>query len=253
MIDGDSFENLALEQRGAVLHVSINRPKVLNALDDQTLTEIAAAFDTVRTRADIRIVVLGGNGRAFSAGADLRNPPGRPTPESSFRQRRSVAETGHRACQAIAACEAVTVARVHGHAIGGGALLAISCDFRIGAEDVEFSLPEVKLGQPLSWGGTPLLIKEIGAARAREMIITGQPVDARRAEQFGLLHTVVPASALNAEVASWTSHLLGIPEGPVAATKQQFQRYAAATRLADLSETDSDIFTAMIETGATAR
>lgn len=246
----DPLARLTLVREGAVLHVWINRPKVLNALDDKTLNEIASVFDAVADHDDVRVVVLGGIGRAFSAGADLRNPPSRPVAGASVRQRRYVAETGHRACQAIAACEAITIARTHGHVVGGGVLLAVSCDFRVGAHDTVFSLPEVKLGMPLSWGGTPLLIREIGAARAREMIMTCRLVDAQQAAQFGLLHTVVPPTDLDDEVASWSARLVDMPEASLTATKQQFDRYAASTRLADLAETDSDIFTAVSGRGA---
>ncbi|PRZ36584.1 methylglutaconyl-CoA hydratase [Antricoccus suffuscus] len=246
----DPLERLTLVREGAVLHVWLNRPKILNALDDKTLNEIAAVFDAVADHDDVRVVVLGGAGRAFSAGADLRNPPSRPVAGTSVRQRRYVAETGHRACQAIAACGAITIARTHGHVVGGGVLLAVSCDFRVGADDTVFSLPEVELGMPLSWGGTPLLIKEIGAARAREMIMTCRPVDAAQAERFGLLHAVVAPTDLDVEVASLSARLVGMPEASLTATKQQFNRYAASARLADLTETDSDIFTGVSGRGA---
>lgn len=242
-------ENLVLQRDGAVLHVWMNRPEVLNALDDKTLNEITAVFDGVGNHDEIRVVVLGGIGRAFSSGADLRNPPSRPAPDTSFRLRRYIAETGRRACQAIAGCAAVTIARTHGHVIGGGVLLAASCDFRVGAEDTVFSLPELKLGQPLSWGGTPLLIKEIGAAHAREMIMMCGAIDAAQAAQFGLLHAVVPTTVLDDEVASWSARLASLPEGSLATAKQQFQRYAASTRLADLTETDSDIFSTVADSG----
>lgn len=248
--DSDSeFENLDLERDDVVLHVRINRPRVLNALDDKTLNAIASVFSLVNKQDDIRVVVLSGTGRAFSSGADLRQPPGRPATGISVRRRRNIAETGRRACQAIAACSAATIARTHGHVIGGGVLLALSCDFRVGADNTVFSLPEVELGQPLSWGGTPLLIKEIGAARAREMIMMCRRICAIEAQQIGLLHAVVSPTALDEEVRSWSIHLSGLPEPSLATAKNQFERYARAARLADLTETDSDIFTAIADMG----
>lgn len=239
---GGGFTNLAVERVGAVLHVTINRPEKLNALDNRTLDEITRVFTSVDDDDDLRVVVLGGAGRAFSAGADLQNPPGRPDPSAPMRGRRHVAETGRRACEAIAACGAATIARTHGHVIGGGVLLALSCDFRIGAEDTVFSLPELRLGQSLSWGGTPLLIKEIGAARAREMVMMCREMTASRAEHIGLLHKVVSSGSLEDEVQSWCSEVLNIPQVSFATAKSQFEGYARSARLADLTETDSDIF-----------
>lgn len=247
MTADQAFDNLTLTQEGAVLSIQINRPEVLNALDTTTLNEITAAFTSVAEQESVRVVVLGGAGRAFSAGADLGNPPSRPLPDTSFRLQRHAAETGHRAVQAITRCPAVTIARTHSYVIGGGVLLAVACDFRIGAEDSVFSLPEVRLGKPLSWGGTPLLIKEIGAARAREMIMMCRPIEAAEAARIGLLHAVVPATDLDTEVTRWCEQLIGFPDDSVAATKQQFERYAAATRLADLTETDSDIYVSIVD------
>ncbi|MEO9200644.1 MAG: enoyl-CoA hydratase/isomerase family protein, partial [Antricoccus sp.] len=122
-----------------------------------------------------------------------------------------------------------------------------------GADDSVFSLPEVRLGKPLSWGGTPLLIKEIGAARAREMIMMCRPVEAAEAARIGLLHAVVPAIGLDVEVARWCEQLTGFPDDSVAATKQQFERYGAVTRLADLTETDSDIYVSIVDPASKVR
>lgn len=238
----EGLERLRVEHDGAVVHVWLDRPQKLNALDPQTLDEITAVFREVAGMPDARVVVLGGAGRAFSAGADLANHPSRPAPDAPTRVHRWVAETGRRAIDTILACPAITIARVHSHVIGGGVLLAAACDFRIGADDTVFRLPEVELGLPLSWGGTPLLIKEIGASRAREMIMTARPVEAEEAHRLGLLHSVVPADGLDAEVESWVSRLLATPHYPLEATKHQFQRYAAAARMGDLSETDSDVY-----------
>ncbi|GAB3295450.1 enoyl-CoA hydratase/isomerase family protein [Epidermidibacterium keratini] len=238
----EGLQRLRVEHDGEVVRVWLNRPEKLNALDPQTLDEITAVYREVASIEDVRIVVLGGSGRAFSAGADLKDHPSRPAPDAPPRAHRYVAETGRRAIDTILACPAITLARVHSHVIGGGVLLAAACDFRIGADDTVFRLPEVELGLPLSWGGTPLLIKEIGAARAREMIMTARPFGAAESERLGLLHRAVPDADLDAEVDQWVSRLLAIPHYPLEATKHQFQRYAAAARLGDLSETDSDVY-----------
>ncbi|MFV0534065.1 MAG: enoyl-CoA hydratase/isomerase family protein [Cumulibacter sp.] len=244
--DFSTYERLSIEPDGAVLRAWLDRPHNLNALDPQTLDEITRLYTAVHQFNEIRVVVLGGRGRAFSAGADLKNHPSRPAPDGPPRKHRWVAQTGHRAIQAILDCPAITVARLHSHVIGGAVLLAAASDFRIGADDTVFRLPEVEIGLPLSWGGTPLLINEIGAARAREMIVMCRPFPADEAHRLGLLHSVVAVNDIDAEVTRWVERLLSLPHYPVEATKHQFQRYAAAQRMADLSQTDADIYQASL-------
>ena len=246
MTDFSQYQRLVVEPDGAVLNVWLDRPHNLNALDPRTLEEITRLYTSVHEMDDVRVVVLGGRGRAFSAGADLKDHPSRPAPDDSPRRHRRVAQTGHRAIEAVLGCPAVTVARLHSHVIGGAMLLATASDFRVGAADTVFRLPEVEIGLPLSWGGTPLLINEIGAARARELIVMCRPVQADEALRLGLLHAVVPADELDAEVRRWTDRLVALPHYPVEATKHQFQRYAAAARSADLSQTDADVYQAAV-------
>lgn len=242
----DGLQRLTVDHEGEVVRVWLDRTQILNALDSQTLDEITAVYREVGELDEVRVVVLGGRGRAFTAGADLGNHPSRPAADDTPRKHRRIAETGRRAIDSILACPAVTLARTHSHVVGGGVLLAAACDFRIGADDSVFRLPEVELGLPLSWGGTPLLIKEIGAARAREMIVTCRPFEAEEAHRLGLLHSVVPADGLDDEVERWVRRMLELPQYPVETTKHQFQRYAAAARMADLSETDSDVYQAAV-------
>ena len=131
---------------------------------------------------------------------------------ASERERRFAAQIGWRACRAIEACEVVTLARVHGHVVGGGVALALACDFRIAAQGSVFHVPEVDLGIPLTWGATPRLIAELGAARARELILMCDRIDARTAERWGLVNRVVPAARLDATVDAWALRLAAKPE-----------------------------------------
>ncbi|QEC48748.1 enoyl-CoA hydratase/isomerase family protein [Baekduia soli] len=245
-----SYEHLVVEQEGPLMRVWLDRPEVLNALNDEILVEITDLFTGLQGTDEIRVVVLGGVGRCFSSGADLRRFPGRTTPDVPLGRRRWRGNTGLRAARAIADADPVTIARTHSHVLGGGVVLAISCDFRIGADDTILRLPEVELGAPLPWGGTPLLIREMGASRAREFVMFSTPLDAAQAREAGLLHAVVPAASLDAEVDAWVQRLLALPEESVAATKQQFRRYAAVTRLADLSETDAELGQRVTDRGA---
>jgi enoyl-CoA hydratase/carnithine racemase len=235
------WSTLVEERDGPVLSVWLNRPRVLNALNETALNELIELYAGLRTRFDVRVVVLGGRGRAFSAGADLTDPPGLAGQSESERERRHAAQLGRRACQAILDCEIVTVARLHGHVVGGALCLAMACDLRIGADQTRFQIPEVNLGIPLTWGAVPRLISEIGAARARELILLGEPFDAHRAERIGVLHRVVPADELDRGAGELAHRLAGKPEYAIHATKTQFGAYAHAAVLGDATHADGDL------------
>jgi enoyl-CoA hydratase/carnithine racemase len=244
MGEAQRFETLELERDGAVLHVWLARPAKRNALNGTALEEIAALFARLQTDFEARVVVLGGRGPSFCAGADRDDPPGSrrmgARSGASERERRWAAQLGRRACAAIAALDAVTVARLHGHVLGGGFALALACDLRIAAAGARLALPEVDLGVPLTWGATPRLIHEIGAARARELLLLGEAVDAERAERFGLVHRVVPESGLDAAVRELTARVAAKPEVAIHLTKTQLRAYAQRAALGDVSEADAD-------------
>jgi enoyl-CoA hydratase/carnithine racemase len=122
--------------------------------------------------------------------------------------------------------------------------LALACDFRIAAEDSVFHVPEVDLGVPLSWGASARLIHEIGAARARELILMCERIDARTAERFGLVHRVAPAARLDACVDDWARRLAAKPELAVHMTKTQLRAHARRAVLGDVTETDGDVLLA---------
>ena len=169
------WKTLSLAREGSILRLWLDRPQRRNALNTDTLEELAALFTSLQIDFRTRVVILGGRGPSFCAGADRTDPPGSArlaaSSDATERERRYVSQIGLRACRAIEEVEAVTIARVHGHAIGGGLALALACDFRIAAEGTLFHVPEVDLGIPLTWGATPRLIQEVGAARARELIL----------------------------------------------------------------------------------
>ena len=238
-----SWKTLEIERQGPVLRVWLNRPERRNALNREALEDIDDCFRSLQRDFEPRVVILGGRGKSFCAGADRKDPPGAAprSAGSSARERRYRAQLGRRASTAIAELEAVTLARVHGHAVGGGLALALSCDFRICADDTMFSIPEVDLGIPLSWGATPRLIQEIGAARARELILMCDPIDGVRAAELGVAHRAVPAANLDAVVDEWAQRLAAKPEIAVHMTKTQFRSYAAGAPLGDVTETDGDL------------
>jgi len=247
------YERLSLEREAPVLRVWLDWPERRNALDGRTLAEIETLFDRLAHDYAIRVVVLGGRGPSFCAGADRKDPPGsermRASSDATPRERRHTAQQGLRAARAIERAEPVTLARIQGHAVGGGFVLALACDFRIATSDASFHVPEVALGVPLTWGGVPRLIQEVGAARAREILLRGEPFDGRRAEALGVAHRAVPPEALDREVAAWTKSLAGLPEVAVHMTKTQLRAHAARAALGDLAETDGDLLLEASRTG----
>jgi enoyl-CoA hydratase/carnithine racemase len=248
-----TFRRLELERDGAILRVWLNRPAQRNALDTTALEEIETCFGALARDFETRVVVLGGRGPSFCGGADRKSPPGRERlaadSGATERERRHVAQIGLRACRAIEDAEVPTIARVHGFAIGGGAALALACDFRVAAEDAVFGIPEVDLGIPLTWGATARLAHEVGAARAREAILLCDRFDARTAERWGAVHRTVPADQLDAAVDDWARRLAAKPEIAVHMTKTQFRAYAALARLGDLTESDGDALQAASRLG----
>lgn len=238
-----SYETLETERDGPILRVWLNRPARRNAVSPLLLREVGDLFRGLETDFETRVVVLGGRGASFCAGADRKPDPAARAAEAETtdRGRRFLGQLGRRACRAIEECEAVTIARVHGHAIGGGACFALACDFRIAARDAVFLIPEVDLGVPLSWGGVPRLIHEIGAARARELLLRCNALDAATAEQWNLVHRAVDAADLDAEVDAWASDLAGRPELAVHMTKTQLRGYARLHTLGDATESDGDL------------
>lgn len=237
------YRSLELEQDGPVLRVWLNRPERLNAISSVMLQEIGDVFLSLETAFDTKVVVLGGRGRSFCAGADRKPPEPEQqvsTPQTD-RERRWLDQLGRRACQAIENCDVVTVARIHGHAVGGGCCFSMACDFRVAADDALMRVPEVDLGIPLTWGATSRLINEIGAARAREVLLLCEDIPASTAHAWGMLHRVASAEQLDAEVDALVQKLLQKPELAVYMTKTQLRSYARINTLGDVSETDGDM------------
>jgi enoyl-CoA hydratase len=184
-------QNVRVEAAGPVVTVTVDRPKVLNALDDTTLRELAELFTGLAPT--VRCVILTGAGeKAFVAGADIAAMAG-----MSVEQGRAFAERGHAVAAALEALPAPVIAAVNGFALGGGLELALACDFAIASQNARLGLPEVGLGIIPGFGGTQRLARRIGIGRARELIYTGNLVTAEEAVRIGLVNAVTaPADLL---------------------------------------------------------
>ncbi|MEM8748032.1 MAG: enoyl-CoA hydratase/isomerase family protein, partial [Actinomycetota bacterium] len=180
-----SFETLAVSVDETIGRIELNRPAQLNPLSTTCLRELAGAAAWFDARDDIRAVIVHGAGRAFSAGADLSSFGG---PADVLP--RDAADAGRRMAEAIEGMQAVTIAAIHGHCVGGGVVLAAACDLRVAAASTRFSIPEIDLGIPLAWGGIQRLVREIGPAATRELVLTCRPFTAAEAKALGMLNTV---------------------------------------------------------------
>ncbi|MGE4652465.1 MAG: enoyl-CoA hydratase/isomerase family protein [Myxococcota bacterium] len=189
------FETLRVESDGPLGWLTLDRPQKLNPLSPMTLRELAAAARWFDEQADVKVVVVSGAGRVFSAGADLASFSG---PQE--RSTRDSADLGREMADALERMRALSIAAIRGWCVGGGVVLAAACDLRLAAADARFSIPEVDLGLPLAWGGIPRLIREIGPALTRELVLTGRPFDAAEAKSAGFLNRVVPEDRLDDEV-----------------------------------------------------
>ncbi|HEX8169838.1 MAG TPA: enoyl-CoA hydratase-related protein [Thermoanaerobaculia bacterium] len=188
------MENIRTENRDGILVITIDRPKVLNALNAQTVAEIGSAFEAARDDAAVKCVIVTGAGeKAFVAGADI-GELATMTPITG----KAVAEKGQRTFRAIERFPKPVIAAINGFALGGGCELALACHIRIAAENAQLGLPEVTLGIIPGYGGTQRMARLLGKGKALELILTGDRITAAEAERIGLVNKVVPADQLMA-------------------------------------------------------
>ncbi|MEU8837436.1 enoyl-CoA hydratase/isomerase family protein, partial [Streptomyces sp900116325] len=227
-------------REGSVLYVELDCPATGNAVTEDMLDDLL----TVLTEPDpeVRVLVLSGAGENFCLGGDRNEFADWLDEDPTGRGIRIAGDKARRVCEAISTNRAVTIARVQGKAIGAGLALALACDLRVGANTAGFRLPELALGLPTAWGGVlPRLIHEVGAARARELILTGRAFDAIEAHDLSILQRVVPEDALDDAVTAWAKPIVRRPEAALRVTKALLNAYAAPTRLADPSLLDAEL------------
>jgi methylglutaconyl-CoA hydratase len=222
MSGSDSFSRLRVE-RGPVARVSLSRPEVRNAFDDVLIAELTEAFGSLAGDAEVRVVVLSGEGKSFCAGADI----GWMRKAGGYSKDENEADAGKMAkmLRAIDACPKPVVALAHGAAIGGGVGLVAAADIAIAAEGTVFSLAEVRLGI-LPSVISPYVLRAIGPRQARDLFLTGDRFDAREAHRIGLVHAVVPPEELEAAGRKKVDSLLASGPEAVAAAKQLIERVA---------------------------
>ena len=218
MADAPTFSTLRVEVDGPIGRLTLTQGDKLNPLGTVPLREIALAalwFD----RTDAHIVIVTGEGRGFSSGFDLREFAGGGSDESV--SSRDQADLGRLMAEAMDRMSALTSAAIKGPCVGGGVVLAGVCDLRIAADDTVFSIPEVDLGIPLAWGGIPRLVREIGPALTRELVLTCRPFSPDEALRIGFVNRVVPRAELESAVDELAEQLATKAPSVVRATKRQ--------------------------------
>jgi enoyl-CoA hydratase len=187
-----AFDNLIVERDGSVAILTINRPKVLNALNSLTVDELRRAVLELRRDREVRAIVLTGAGdKAFVAGADINELATlRPT------EGREHALTGQHVFDVIENLGIPVIAAINGYALGGGCELAMACTLRLASETAKIGQPEISLGIIPGYAGTQRLARLVGKGRALEMLLSGAPISAQEAERIGLVNRVVPPAEL---------------------------------------------------------
>ncbi|WP_157501337.1 enoyl-CoA hydratase/isomerase family protein [Lewinella sp. 4G2] len=206
------YQNLDVSLEDRILHVTINRPKALNALNQQTMGELADLFGRdYKDSADISGVLLTGSGdRAFVAGADIKEFIGVAAAGSG----QKMAENGQAVFFLIERFHVPVVALVNGFALGGGCELAIACHLRVATETARFGQPEVNLGIIPGYGGTQRLNQLIGKGKAMELTLTGNMIDAAEAHRIGLVNYALPAAEARDKAIELLRIIAG--KGPIA-------------------------------------
>jgi methylglutaconyl-CoA hydratase len=211
------FKTVEIEETNGVATIWMNRPDVHNAFNAEVITDLTNAFHTLSLTESVRVVILAGRGKSFSAGADLNwmKAAGEASLEANFEDARKLANM----LRALAELEKPTIARVHGAALGGGMGLAAACDICIASLKASFATSEVKFGIIPS-AISPYVVRAIGARQSSRYFQTAERIDARRALQIGLVHEAVDDEGLDAAIEAIVRSLLtGGPKAQAAAKK----------------------------------
>ena len=200
------METIITKKEPPIGWIYLNRPDKLNAINQQLIKELRESFDNFLIDQEVKVIVVTGNGKAFSAGADI----------SQFKELNGYtawqfAKSGRELMDYIENSFKPTIAMINGYALGGGLELALACDIRIAAEEAQLGLPEINLGIYPGFGGTQRLLRLIGKGKALEMMLTGDRIPAKEAERFGLVNKVVPLKDLEQETRNFALKLAEKP------------------------------------------
>lgn len=214
----NDFQTLHVEKHGPVGLISLDRPDALNALSNLLMDELTAALDVFEDDREIGCIVLTGRGRAFAAGADIKEMAFKTYPEA-FNE-----DFITRNWERVVTCRKPVIAAVNGLALGGGCELAMMCDFILAADTARFGQPEITVGVMPGAGGTQRLARFIGKSKTMEMCLTGRLMDAVEAERCGLVSRVLPAAELLDEAIRVANRICELSRPMLMMTKEAVNR-----------------------------
>ena len=232
------FKSIIMSIDGEICTITLNRPEQLNAISLEMMEELFNAVTLVAKDNNVRVLIITGEGRAFCAGADMKLLEQIIETKAGFQFRRVLRDEIQRAVNCIEHLEKPVIAAINGFATGGGAEIALACDFRISSEQARFIFTEVKIGAIPDAGGIPRLTRLLGYGKAKELIMLARSVDGREAERIGLVNKCVSHDNLIGEAGQWAEDLLKC--APLAV--------GAAKRVIDLAM-NVDLMTALDLTG----
>jgi enoyl-CoA hydratase len=197
------FKYILYEKSEGIATITLNRPEALNAFSKEVEDEVMQALEDIKNDETVHVVVLTGAGeKAFSAGADIKAMKG-----MNALKARELSLRGEKLCCSLENLEKPVIAAINGYALGGGLEVAMACDFRIASENAKMGQTEINLGLIPGWGGTQRLTRLVGKTKAKELIFTGRMIDAKTAEQLGILNMVVPADKFKETVRQFATEL----------------------------------------------
>jgi enoyl-CoA hydratase len=214
----DTETLVLVEVRGNVGLITLNRPRVFNALSDALTTQLTTALDDFEANDAVGAIVLTGSEKAFAAGADIKEMKSRSFVDVY------TADFITTSWERITRCRKPIIAAVAGYALGGGCELALMCDFILAAETARFGQPEITIGILPGAGATQRLPRLIGKSKAMDMILTGRMVDAEEAERMGLVARVIPAERLVDEAVATAQHIASLSRPAVMLAKECVNR-----------------------------
>jgi 2-(1,2-epoxy-1,2-dihydrophenyl)acetyl-CoA isomerase len=223
-------DQILLAEADGVATMVLNRPEKLNAFDDAMRAEFLAAIDALAARRDVRVLVITGAGRAFSAGGDVAYMVRLKQQGAGYEGGLgTLVDAGATAIRKIVALPYPTVACVNGPAAGGGANLALACDLRIASDRASFGQSFVKIGMHTDWGGSYFLPHLVGLSKALELCWLGDMVEAHEAHRIGLVNHLVPHDLLETETRALALRLAAAPQTSVRAAKRNLRAFLSRT------------------------
>ena len=206
MIKKNIYKNISISKKTDTCHISLDNPKKLNALSSSTLVEISKACDEIASNKKIKIVIFSSTSKNFSAGADLTEIENNKTPEDYWHE-----NYGRKCINSILNLPQLSICLIEGYCLGGGAVIASACDFRMAEKNSLIGYPEIELGMNLSWFGLPLAISCLGLSEAKHVILSGEKFSALEMQNKGFINETFDLSDKNKCLKKWTSKFKKMP------------------------------------------